>query len=150
MTREEMIRSFANTSARCKLQCPYSKTCHHGDFCIFKEVALMLSADKTRLAEMEEQVRIMKELCYVQLGYARYMEQRCFDYYDMIHAYNGGVEKKLWIPPRRRMAAERRRKTKAAKAAEAKRVRDKTKLDGDPQYAQNITPPREEAEEVIV
>lgn len=147
MTREEMIKSFANAPGRCKMQCPYQKQCHNSDFCVFKEAALIIAADQEKIRELTEQARTMRDLVKIIHQYAKYMEERCFDYYKMIHDYNGGVEKKLWIPPKRRLATMRRRKTVAAKK---KALRDRTLMDGDPQYAQPSSPPQEKIEEVLV
>ena len=131
MKRDEMIRSFANAPGVCKQQCPYQSQCHHGDYCVFKEVALLLSADAEKIDNLKTQVRMLRDLCGMIINYGKYMEKSCFDYYDAIYAYNGGVEKKLWIPRKRELAARRRRKTMKAK----KMLRDRELMDGDPRYA---------------
>lgn len=143
MTKAEMIKSFANVPGRCKMQCPYSADCQHGDYCIFKSVALTLSADNAKISELEEQKKILRGLCELQLNYTKYLEERCLDYYDMIHDYNGGVEKKLWIPPKRKYATKRRKKT-------VKMLRNRELMDGDPKYADPDRIVTEHVEEVIV
>lgn len=143
MTKQDMIKSFANVPGRCKMTCPYSAGCHHGDYCIFKAVALTIQADTAKIKELEKQRNILRGLVDMLRKYAGYLEARCLDYYDMIHDYNGGVEKKLWIPPRRKYAAQRRKKT-------IKKLRNRELMDGDPRYAENISPHSEPVEEVIV
>ena len=130
MTREEMIRSFSNAKGRCKMQCPYSFACNKGNDCVFKDAALVMAADANRMVELKEQLEILKGINKLQLAYTRFMEDRCFDYYDMIHDYNGGVIKKLYISPKRKMAAKRKRRT-----IKAKKLRNRELMDGDPQYA---------------
>ena len=142
MTREEMIRSFVNVPARCGQKCPYQDRCHHGDFCVFKEAALIMSADKEKMENLRKQIYTLRDLIKIVGDYGAYMESRCFEYYDMIHDYNGGVEKQLYIPPRRKMAAKRRKKTKM--------LRNRELMDGDPQYADPSIEHYEKVEEVIV
>lgn len=142
MTREEMIRSFVNVPGRCRQQCPYQDRCHHGDFCVFKEAALIMSADKEKIENLREQIHTLRDLVKLVGNYGEYMESRCVEYYDMIHAYNGGVEKKLYIPPRRKLAAKRRKK--------AKMLRNRELMDGDPKYADPSIVHQEKIEEVVV
>ena len=142
MTREEMIRSFVNVPGRCKQQCPYQDRCHHGDFCVFKEAALIMSADKEKIDNLREQIKTLRGLTKMVADYAGYMESRCYEYYDMIHDYNGGIVKQMYIPPKRKMAAKRMKATK--------RLRNRELMDGDPRYADPSIVPDEKIEEVIV
>lgn len=142
MTREEMIRSFVNVPGRCRQQCPYQDRCHHGDFCVFKEAALVMSADKEKIENLRKQIQTLRDLIKIVGDYGSYMESRCFEYYDMIHDYNGGVTKKLYIPPKRKMAAKRLKKTKM--------LRNRELMDGDPKYADPSNIPKPKVEEVVV
>ena len=144
MTKEEMIRSFNNVKHRCKQQCPYQRTCKNGDFCVLREAALIMASDAIRMKEMEQQIKTLRDLNYLQLDYARFMEERCYDYYDSIHDYNEGVIKKLNISPKRKMAMMRRKKTQ-----KLKQYRDRTKMDGDPRYEKTFTVSKEAPEEMI-
>lgn len=146
MTKQELIRSFVNAPSKCKQQCMYQKQCHMGDFCVLKEAALIMSSDAVRIAELDDKLTRQKEVEKSDKARIAFLEERCTDYYDSIHDYNGGVVKKLYISPKRKMAAERRRRTVAARA------KDKTQFDGDPRYAQNSSDPasKEAAPEVVV
>lgn len=158
MTREELIRSFRNVSARCKQQCPYQKVCHYGDFCPMAEAALVMSADATRIAALEEKINVLKTELEEQANTNQkvrdamqreidILDAQCYDYYDMIKAYNGGVEKQLYISPKRKYAKERLRRTLRDK--KLKKTKDLTELDGDPRYAKT-TPKPKQPEEVVI
>lgn len=127
MTRGEMIKSFANVSARCKFQCPYSNTCDSGNFCIFKEVALLLNRDDVNDRYQKEKLMGLKNIAEWMTDYIRFLEAICKDYYDMIHDYNGGVVKKLRIPGKRKKVLSGRPPRMAR--------RDRSAYDGDPRYA---------------
>ena len=153
MTREEISRSFVNLSGRCKMNCPYSLQCNHGDYCVMKEAALIMNSDASKIAELTEQNRILKSLNMLQLNYTKFMEERCYAYYDMIHDYNGGVVKKLYIAPKRKMAIQRRKNAarKARKREEEMEKLELEEMDGDPRYAmRNSAKSDYPAEEIIV
>ena len=126
-TRAELIKSFANVSTRCKQQCPYNNVCDHGDYCVFKQAALIMRADDTRVHQADRRADAAINEARIQAGVAKELENVCFQYYDMIHDYNGGVVKKLYIPPARKMATKRLRRT-----LKGKRLVDR---DGKPEYA---------------
>ena len=142
MTREEMMRSFVNAPERCRQNCPYQDRCQRGDFCVFKEAALIMSADKERIGVLERQIKMLRDLIKMVGDYGSYMEACCFDYYDMIHDYNGGAVKEMRLEKRRKKAARRRR--------QLKKLRNHELMDGDPRYAEPVSEPKEKIEEVIV
>ena len=145
MKREEMLKSFPNAPGICKQQCPYQGQCHHGDFCVFKEVALLLTADQEKIRYLQAQIKALRDFSKLVLDYGRHMENSCYDYYDAIYAYNGGVEKKLWIPRKRQLATKRRKRNK-----KLKQLRNRELMDGDPRYADPDAKRYEPVQEVIV
>lgn len=132
MTREEMIKSFANVPGRCKRQCPYVDKCNFGNFCVFKEAALVMSRDAAKINNLEHQLDIMSSFAKLLNNYIVHLEDICHRYYDMIHDYNGGVVKKLYIPGRRKRATKVKPKRPKMNA---KKARDGV-YDGDPLYEQ--------------
>jgi len=126
-TRPELIKSFANINTKCKQQCPYNNVCERGDFCVFKQAALIMRADDTRVQLADRRAEAAIAEARLQAEVAKQYEDVCFQYYDMIHDYNGGVVKKLYIPPARKMATKRLRRT-----LKARRLVDR---DGKPEYA---------------
>jgi len=140
MTKEEMMRSFLNVRGRCKQNCPYQGQCNGGVLCIFREAALIMRADNERITELKEQRETMRALAELILGYANFMEGRCYEYYDMIHAYNCGHVNKMDLPRYRVLATRKRKRTRKMNAEKEKFYRQHPELkDGDPRFAMPST-----------
>ncbi len=138
-----MMASFANVSETCDYKCPYVESCRNRQVCIFKEVALIMRSDKNRIAELEEALRLMKVMSKAELEYSQSLERVCYDYYDMIHDFNGGVVKKVTIPGKHQNAPKLNYRPRMPK-------RDKTVYDGDPKYGIRLTdPPEYTGEEIL-
>lgn len=135
MTREELARVFMSLPGRCKFNCPFSAQCQNGDFCVLKEAALVMLSDASKIRELTEQNGLLKSLGLLQLNYTKFMEERCFEYYDMIHAYNGGVVKQMRLSPKRKMAIQRRKRAARKMKENLKQPKRVEDMDGNPDYA---------------
>lgn len=137
------MASFANISETCNYNCPYVDSCHNRQYCVFKEIALIMRSDKNRIAELEESLRLMKVMAKSELEYSQGLERACGDYYEMIHDFNSGINKKVVV-------AGRRKKASSVNYPPKLRKKDKTIYDGDPKYGIRLSdPPEYTGEEIL-